>query len=153
MARKDALLRLYQSLVEKRAELGRRLGVELNDMGHESSSYTGDSADAAFDTSGEEIASQLAEFDSRELMQIERALKRLRQGSYGYCEGCSQRIPVARLNALPYSTLCIQCQREMENDDTWLDNRAAIDWDKVSDSSGDEPRDVDISDLEMDISK
>lgn len=151
MARREALLRLHKSLVARRTELRKRLGVELMDL-HTKQSAS-DSADAAFDSSGEEIASQLAELESRELAQIERAIKRLKSGTYGICEGCSCKIPVARLNALPYSTLCITCQREMEHDASWLDRRGGNDWEKVSDSSGMEDRDVNLSDLELDLAK
>jgi DnaK suppressor protein len=150
MARRDALLRLHKSLMARRSELRKRLGMELEDLGHtKHSSATGDSADAAFDSSGEELASQLAELESRELQQIERAIKHLRMGTYGLCEICSSKIPVMRLNALPYSTLCIKCQREMETDAGWLESRrGGADWEKVSDSgSGMEERDVDLSDL------
>jgi DnaK suppressor protein len=152
MARKDALLRLHQSLLARRAELRRRLGVELHDLGHDTNSNAGDSADAAFETSGEEVSSQLAEIESRELQQVQRALTKLKQGSYGLCEGCNTRIPVLRLNALPYSTLCITCQREAENDSTWLASRQEANWEKVADDH-DEPREVDLTDLEMDLSK
>jgi len=129
--------------------------MELADLGQaKSSSATGDSADAAFDNSGEEISSQLAEMESRELMQIERALKRLKIGSYGLCEICSCKIPVERLNALPYSTLCIKCQREMEHDANWLESRGSSDWNKVSDGDGGmEDRHVNLADLELDLSK
>jgi len=115
MARQDAFLRLHKTLIARRTELRKRLGVDLEDLAHvKHSSASGDAADAAFDASGEEIASTLAELESKELAQIERALRRLKAGSYGKCEVCSLTIPVARLNALPYSTLCVKCQREME---------------------------------------
>ena len=112
MARQDALLRLHKSLLSRRGELRKRLGLELEELAHvKHSSASGDPADAAFDASGEEIASTLAELESRELAQIERALRRLKGGSYGKCEVCALTIPVARLNALPFSTLCVKCQR------------------------------------------
>jgi DnaK suppressor protein len=47
--------------------------------------------------------------DSR-LAEIERALSRLSDGSYGRCEKCSQAIPPRRLEALPFATLCVPCQ-------------------------------------------
>ena len=96
--------------------------------------------------------SQLAELEARELSQIERALARLKQGSFGVCEGCQKKIPVSRLNALPFSTTCIECQREMELYGTWGAG-AGTDWEKVSDSPTplEEQREVDISDIEMDI--
>src|SRR5262249_39610074 len=152
MARSDALLRLHKSLMARRAELRKRLGMGLEVMGGgKGSAGSGDSADAAFDTGNEEVASQLLELEGKELLQIERALKRLRQGTYGLCEGCGCKIPVMRLNALPYSTLCIKCQREAESDSGWLSDRQAANWEKVSDhEGGEERREVDLTDREMD---
>ncbi len=155
MARRDALLRLGKALMARRAELRKRLGYELQDLRNfKAADPTGDSADAAFDTGSEEIASQLAELEARELSQIERALLRMKQGTYGVCEGCQVKIPVARLNALPYSTTCIKCQREMESYGDWGDRRGAGNWDKVSDVEApiEEQRDIDLSDIEMDLS-
>lgn len=156
MARRDALLRLHKSLTGRRAELRRRLGGELKDLRNFSSTdSTGDSADAAFDAGSEEIASQLAQLEARELSQIERALARMKQGTYGHCEGCQCRIPIARLNALPYTTTCVDCQREMELYGDWSGRNGESDWEKVSDAVAplEEQRDIDLSDLEMDLSK
>lgn len=155
MARNDALLRLNKTLLTRRGELRKRLGMELDDLSlGKGSPNTGDTADAAFDTSGEELASQLAELEAKELAQVERALRRLKQGTYGKCEACSGKIPVTRLNALPYSTLCISCQREMESEGGWGRGDGAFDWARVSDQDhGMEDREVRISDLEIDLSK
>ena len=115
MARRDALLRLHKSLTARRSDLRNRLGGELEDLRNPKSSDTGDSADAAFDSGSEEIASQLAELEARELSHIDQAIAKIKKGTYGTCEGCQCKIPVERLNALPYSTACIKCQREMES--------------------------------------
>ena len=91
--------------------------------------------------------------EARELSQVERALLRMKQGTYGVCEGCQCKIPVARLNALPYSTTCIKCQREMEVYGGW-DDRRGENWEKVSDSEGTaDEAEIDLSDLEMDLTK
>lgn len=155
MARNDALLRLHKTLLSRRGELRKRLGMELDDLSRGKSNQTGDAADAAFDSSGEEIASQLAELESKELAQVERAVRRLKQGTYGKCEVCSTKIPVARLNALPYSTLCIKCQRDMETDGGWMAGRGDIDWARIAEHGGHsmDDREVNISDLEIDMSK
>jgi DnaK suppressor protein len=155
MARSDALLRLHKTLLARRIELRKRLGMELADLSRgKASQASGDAADAAFDSSGEEIASQLAELEAKELAQVERALRRLKQGTYGKCEGCSAKIPVARLNALPYSTLCIKCQREMESDAGWLNGRGDADWTRVSDHDHSmDDKEVNLSDIEIDLSK
>src|SRR5947199_10474093 len=147
MARRDALLRLHRSLTARRDELRKRLGGEIKDLRNQMhADSSGDSADLAFDTGSEEVASHLAELESRELAQIERALYKLRHGTYGLCEGCDKRIPIARLNALPFSTTCIQCKREMEETGTYRNGRAVGNWDKVSDAESplDEPREVDL---------
>jgi DnaK suppressor protein len=101
------------------------------------------------------MASQLAELDARELRQIERALIRLKQGTYGVCEACGGKIPVGRLNAVPYTTMCIACQREMEQYPGWHSGHSQGSWEKVYDSASslEEPREVDLSDLEIDLSK
>jgi RNA polymerase-binding transcription factor len=157
MARSDALLRLHKSLMARRDELRKRLGGELKDLRNDKggSFSTGDSADLAFDTGSEEVASQLAELEARELNQIERALSRLKQGTYGVCEGCHKKIPVARLNALPFITTCIQCQREMEMYGSWSRNGSAGNWEKVSEAEAplEEQREIDLSEIEMDLSK
>ena len=156
MARRDALLRLHKSLVARRGELRKRLGGELSDLRNvKAVDPTGDSADAAFDSGSEEIASQLAELEARELSKIDRALLRMKQGIYGVCEGCQCKIPVARLNALPYSTTCVSCQREMEVYGDYSGDGSKASWEKVSEAGSpmeDQPE-IDLSDLEMDLSK
>ncbi len=154
MARNEALIRLHKTLISRRTELRKRLGMELAGLSSGKSMQGGDTADAAFDASGEEMASQLAELESKELAQVERALKRLKQGSYGQCEVCSTKILIARLNALPYSTLCIKCQREMELDSGWAANGGDIDWTRIADHDGSmNDREYRISDLEIDMAK
>lgn len=155
MARSEALLRLHKTLLSRRADLRRKLAGELDNLRNlNTSDATGDSADAAFEAGSEEMASQLAELDSRELSQIERALARLKQGTYGLCEVCAAKIPVGRLNALPYSTLCITCQREMEKDPNWGQRLSEGNWEKAFDVDTpiEDQREVNLSDLEMDIS-
>ena len=155
MARRDALLRLHKSLISQRDELRKRLGGELRDLRSYKSLDSGDAADLAFDSGNEEVTSQLADLESRQLYQIERSLMRLKQGTYGLCEGCGKKIPVARLNALPFSTTCISCQREMETNGFWSGESASGgSWEKVIASPApiEEDREVTISDLEIDAS-
>ena len=154
MARSDALLRLHKSLLTRRTDLRKKLADELDNLRNfENSKSAGDSADVAFESGSDEMASHLAEIDARELTQIDRALSRLKQGTYGLCEACQGKIPVGRLNALPYTTLCIACQREMEKYPDWQDRRTPGNWEKVYEASTplEEQREVDLSDLEIDI--
>ncbi len=43
--------------------------------------------------------------------QVERAIDRLGEGNYGYCEKCGNAIPVERLAAFPSATLCVSCKQ------------------------------------------
>lgn len=43
------------------------------------------------------------------LHKVENALARIERGEYGICESCGNDIPTARLDALPYATLCVDC--------------------------------------------
>lgn len=45
----------------------------------------------------------------KSLMETERALQRLSEGSYGVCEECGSKIPAMRLEALPATTRCVAC--------------------------------------------
>ena len=154
MAREDALLRLHKSLLARRDHLRKKLAEELANLRDMAAGSTGDAADAALDASSDEMSSQLAEFDARELTQIERALVRLKQGTYGLCEGCQKKIPIGRLNALPYTTYCIECQREMEQYPGWNRRAGASSWEHVVDTHtayDDQPQ-IRLSDLEIDVS-
>lgn len=153
MARRDALLRLHKTLLARRAALRKALAGELADL-RNFKAEAGDSADVAFDSGSEEISTQLAELEARELSQIERALARMKQGIYGVCELCQGKIPVARLNALPYSTTCIECQREMENYPGGVWGGRGGDWEKVFNAGTplEEEREINLSEIEMDLS-
>ncbi|CAN5580095.1 hypothetical protein BH10PLA2_BH10PLA2_15790 [soil metagenome] len=153
MARNDALLRLHKTLQARSNSLRKTLAGELADL-RNYGTENGDSADVAFDAGSEEISTQLAELEARELTQIEKALTRIEQGSYGLCEMCQIKIPIARLNALPYSTTCVTCQREMELYPGWEGAAAGKDWEKAFETRSGigEEREVNLSDIEMDIS-
>src|ERR1700739_3547404 len=115
MARKDALLRLTSRLIARRDALRKALNGDLDSFRKFSElNAVGDNVDAAVDCANDEICSQLVEIESRELGQIEHALQRLAGGVYGRCDFCGNKISGARLNALPYTNSCIDCQRENE---------------------------------------
>jgi DnaK suppressor protein len=149
MARKDAIMNMYEILIKRRDALRRALAGDLGSLRElRAQSTSGDVVDAALDAAHDEINSQLAEVESRELKNIERALARIRDGGYGVCEGCGEKIKLARLNALPYATCCIECQRELER--TGEASFGGSDWGDLLDADGD--RDLTINDIELDVS-
>jgi len=153
MARSEALLRITKTLLGRRNELRKRLGVDISSLSNTNGTASGDSADVAFEHTGEELASHLAELEARELAMVELALRRIKQGKYGVCDGCSTKIPVARLDALPYSVLCIKCQRESEAHPSWQTDRLASEWDKIAEADSSFDKEFRLSELEIDFSK
>lgn len=70
--------------------------------------------DAAAGTLDREIDYTLEENSEQVLRQIDEALARIDEGTYGQCERCGTEIPPERLEARPWATLCIDCQRKVE---------------------------------------
>lgn len=114
MKNKLVVRRLKQVLERRRAALLRTLKNDLAELQGGSGHEPGDVAEVALDDTFELVSSQLAETESRELVQIETALERIRRGTFGQCSGCGHDIPVARLEALPYAARCVKCEREAE---------------------------------------
>jgi len=142
MGRKDSLSTLRQILIKRRDALRSALAGDLSmlkELRHQSS---GDVIDAALDSAQDELSSQLAEVESRELSNIENALERMRDGDYGKCEHCTEGIPLARLQALPYATLCIKCQRKAEKNGTAPGGPR--DWKALLDSVSDSEVEADV---------
>jgi RNA polymerase-binding protein DksA len=50
------------------------------------------------------------------LKQIEAAIERIEDGSYGLCDKCGEKIPKVRLDAIPYAAECVRCASEQEED-------------------------------------
>ena len=114
MSRKAAILKLRDILLQRRDALRKALAGDLSLLKEIQAKGGGDEIDAALDSAHNEINSQLAELESRELAQVDEALSRMSKGTYGICEATGKPIPLARLQALPYATLCIEAQRELE---------------------------------------
>jgi DnaK suppressor protein len=149
MSRKEAILNMRQVLLKRRDALRKALAGDLSVLKELRAQTSGDVVDAALDSAQDEISSQLAEVESRELARIETALQRMDTGEYGMCEGCNNNIPMARLQALPYATLCIRCQREAERQGSA--DGTDVDWSRLL-SSGGGDSDASINDIEIDVS-
>ena len=146
MTRKESIIKMRDLLVTRRDALRKALAGDLSLLKQLREQTGSDVVDAALDAAQDEVCSQLAEVESRELANIERALARIRSGSYGECELCGNKIPLARLNALPYATSCIECQRAAETGGGA--GGANADWSRVLDT-GFNDTDVSFTDLEM----
>ena len=102
---KDALLR-------KRGEILAAGGVKPLQTSMENNSRQGDLADQASGNNEVHIQLKLKQTDAKILQAIEEALWRMEQNTYGICRDCGEEIAAARLNAIPWTRVCITCKEK-----------------------------------------
>lgn len=114
--RKAALKKARETLEDMRNQLLRSVQQGLQE-GREASKDEGmDTYDIASDARDREIILALADRDRDKLQAIDEALGRVDDGSYGLCEMCESDIAEARLQALPFTRVCVNCQAEREKE-------------------------------------
>jgi RNA polymerase-binding transcription factor len=103
---------LHERLGELRGEYDLTLS-EITELQRDrlTDSAGDDQADTGTKTFEREQEISLANNILERINQVERALERLDEGSYGWCERCGNAIPVERLAAFPSATLCVSCKQ------------------------------------------
>lgn len=71
-----------------------------------------DSQEQAQERENDEVLEHLGQSGRDELSLLHAALERMDTGSYGICLQCGKRIPIQRLEVLPYTTTCMKCAQE-----------------------------------------
>src|SRR5262245_56022648 len=99
-----------------RGQLVRNVQHALQEGRAQSKDEGMDTYDVASDARDREIILILTDRDRDKLGAIDDALARIEDGSYGVCDGCESDIAEARLEALPFTRLCINCQAEREKE-------------------------------------
>jgi DnaK suppressor protein len=114
------LQKVRQKLDGERARVSREiedfeedLSVSLEESTEENM-YDQHMADSATPMLNREIDVSLEENARNVLTQIDRALEKLDEGTYGTCDQCGRPIGEERLEVMPYATLCVDCKRRME---------------------------------------
>jgi RNA polymerase-binding transcription factor DksA len=97
-----------------------------NDSVGELSSYDQHQADMGTETFEREKDLSILEQVEAELADVEHALRRLDEGTYGTCEVCGKVIPEERLEALPATRLCLEHQAEAEREVRFAGERADV---------------------------
>ena len=114
--RKAFLKKARDTLEGMRVQLLRTVQADLH-QGRELSKDEGmDTYDIASDARDREISLILTDRDRDKLQAIDDALARIDGGTYGVCESCESDIAEGRLEALPFTRLCISCQAEREKE-------------------------------------
>jgi DnaK suppressor protein len=110
----DGYAALRQRLLEQRREI-RDMYKEDVRAGQESADDgTDDIVDRANNAYNRELMFSLSDTERKTLLQIEDALRRMDQGTYGKCANCGNPINPLRLEAVPWTRFCIDCQELAE---------------------------------------
>jgi DnaK suppressor protein len=103
--------RVEKAIANLREEHPGSLDEEIEELSYASDNHLAETATA---TLGREIDYTLGENAEEVLNQIDRALRRIEDGSYGTCASCGGEIAAGRLEAYPWASLCIDCKRRAE---------------------------------------
>jgi RNA polymerase-binding protein DksA len=113
---RELLLAERARLQAELEEIGERTSrATLAERATELSSYEDHPADLASETFEREKDIAIGESVESLLNQVETALEKVERGTYGTCDACGRPIKKARLQALPFATLCLECQGRLES--------------------------------------
>lgn len=131
MLDKKTLRRLAKNLRREKAELEEELAgtaslglrESLTDSVKELSAYDNHPADLGSETFEREKDFGLFDAKRLNLMQINDALSRMEEGKYGVCSICGRSIDLERLEVVPQTVTCLDCQKKLEIDGIGKGNR------------------------------
>jgi DnaK suppressor protein len=101
-------------LLARRRALLKRYRDELERVEEELDSRTAESVETSAEEWDARVISSLGDTDARALTEVVDALRRLDRGIYGICLECDAPIGAARLDAVPETSLCIDCASDHE---------------------------------------
>lgn len=114
--RKATLKAARDRLQRMKRQVLREISDDLKE-GREGAKDDGmDTYDLASEERDREISFILSDRERGKLQAIEDALERIEDGTYGICESCEAEIAAARLEAMPFTRLCVSCQSDREKE-------------------------------------
>ncbi len=113
--KKNQTENLKKILLDQKQTLLEKVKTNVTTSKDDSPNEVRDSADIASDYYERELAWGLSETERMRLQEVEDALERIDNGTYGKCNSCGGQISGPRLEALPFAKLCVDCQAKQEN--------------------------------------
>ncbi len=105
---------IKRALLRKREELLRQQSTHLSALQGEDRGHLADLEEMTPDSTDADSVCALVDLSSSTISEIDLALEKIRQGTYGACDLCGKPIAPERLEVRPFASLCIHCQREKE---------------------------------------
>ena len=143
---RQKLLDLRDSLVDSMSGISRDT-IRNAPEGSEASGSGQHQGDAGSDAYDRDFALSVLAKEQDALYEIEQALRRIQAGTYGICEISHKKIPQARLEAIPFARLTVECQAQWEKD---YGNRRFRSSNEVGFSGGNYAEDDDSESVSLD---
>ncbi len=105
-----------EKLLARRNEIVKKLSEFRNESKEVEADIAQDVADKAESSYTKEFLLSLSDAERDQLFQIDAALKRIERKEFGGCQMCQKEISKKRLNALPWTPYCIECQEKSESE-------------------------------------
>jgi len=114
--KKSDIARFKKRLEDQKAAITQlvRENAEEVKAPEESKGYSQHQADEGTDDFGRTITLEVTSQEFNILRQIDRALEKIQEGTYGICDLTGEEIPLARLEAIPYATMTVKAQEKLE---------------------------------------
>ncbi|TET24150.1 MAG: TraR/DksA family transcriptional regulator [Candidatus Aminicenantes bacterium] len=108
--------RYKKKLLEKKKEINHHLSEFYTESKEVETGIAQDVVDRAESSYTKEFLLSLSNKERKQLSLINEALKRIEKGTYGICQRCTQEIGKKRLEAIPWTPYCINCQEKEEEE-------------------------------------
>ena len=111
---KKLLLKLREDVTGEISNIAKDNLKSQKESSGDLSGYSFHMADMASDSYDRELSLNIASEEQLIVYEIDEALKRMEDGKFGKCIECEKKVPLKRLNVIPYAKYCIQCQSKEE---------------------------------------
>ncbi len=110
---------IKEMLQKKREDLVLEIARRSRASTESSVQDIGDILDSVSEERTRELDLILTDREKRKLAQIDDAIDRIEENTYGLCEECGVKIPKARLKVLPFAKFCVECQEKNEREEKY----------------------------------
>ena len=116
MANKNQIDELKIILLQRKESLSQNIHNSIDSIDQLKNQDINDDLDYADFVSDSFTEGMIANHQLDELKQIEEALKKIKEGTYGICDMCGINIPIGRLKAKPFAKFCTECRTVFEQE-------------------------------------
>ncbi|MDH3237622.1 MAG: TraR/DksA family transcriptional regulator [Candidatus Deferrimicrobiaceae bacterium] len=110
---------IREMLLKMREELVREIARRSRETAVSGVSDIGDILDSVSEERTRELDMILTDREKQKLKQIDDALDRIEENTYGLCEECGVKIPRARLKVVPFAKYCVECKEAIEREEKY----------------------------------